>query len=74
MNLLCEVQAAQLRLLTDGPIKTMKELPVSVKRKLVTDKDGNKQEEIEIEIEDGNNGEGTVVEEDGNQENSSTGT
>ena len=52
LNLLCEIQAAELRLVSEGPIKTMKELPINVKRKLITDKNGEEIEEVEIEIED----------------------
>lgn len=63
LNLLCEIQAAELRLLTEGPIKTMKELPMNIKRKLITtDKDtGEETEEIEIEVEDGDREEDSTV-------------
>jgi hypothetical protein len=62
LNLLCEIQAAELRLVSEGPISTMKELPMNIKRKLITDKNGEQTvEEIEIEIEDGDREEDSTV-------------
>jgi hypothetical protein len=63
LHLLCEIQAAQLTLRTDGPIKTMRELPASIKRRITTfnKETGEQTEEIEIEIEDGDRKEDSTI-------------
>lgn len=75
-NLLCEIEAADLRLLTEGPITTMKEMPVRLRRKLVTQEEEEYESvpvNVEIEGEEEEEGEEGEEKEKGDADKKSQG-